>query len=583
MIADTIRDLINKALQTLGHDQVDFALTHPDSFDHGDYAANTALIVAKKVGKNPKEVAEQIKIEIEKTLENHKEISKIEIAGPGFINFYLSEQFFKQSVQNILEKGDEFGKLEKLKGKQMLFEYTDPNPFKVFHIGHLMSNTIGEAFSRLAQWNGAEVKRMCYGGDVGLHIGKTIWGMIQNKAAFPQEGDRLTDKVKFVGASYVTGNNAYDTNENAKVEIISINKKVFEYLAGNAVDEDVEVCYKKGKLWSVELFQQMYDFLGTEFDFNVFESEVAEVGKKKVLENKEKGVFVESDGAIVFKGEDFGLHTRVFVSSEGLPMYEAKEVGLAFKKFGITDWDQSVVITASEQKDYYRVVLKALELIDTHIAGNTKHFTHGMMRFVSGKMSSRKGNVIAADEFIEEIKSDVAEKIKDRAYDEDLTEEVKNKVAVGAFKYVILRQASGKDVIYDNTQALSFEGDSGPYLQYAVTRANSVLKKAQEAGIVAQVVSDKNNNEIDKDSINELERMLYRFPEVVSRAGDEYAPQIVTTYLTELAGTFNSWYGNTVIISNAAGVAYRVALTKAFAQVMQNGLNILAIPVPSKM
>ncbi|MEN9647656.1 MAG: hypothetical protein RLY57_460, partial [Candidatus Parcubacteria bacterium] len=576
-----IRDLINKALQILGYEQVDFALTHPDSFEHGDYAANAALIVAKKAGKNPKEVAEQIKAEIEKQLP--QEISKVAIAGPGFINFYLSEQFFKQSVQEILEKGDNFGKLEKLKGKKMLFEYTDPNPFKVFHIGHLMSNTIGEAFSRLAEWNGAEVQRMCYGGDVGLHIGKTIWGMIQNKVAFPHDGDRLTDKVKFVGASYVTGNNAYDDSEVAKGEIIAINKKIFEYLAGSAVDEDIEVCYKKGKQWSVELFQQMYQFLGTKFDFNIFESEVAEAGKQKVIEGKEKNVFAESDGAVVFKGEDYGLHTRVFINSEGLPTYEAKEIGLAFKKFGITDWNQSVVITASEQRDYYKVVLKALEQIDVHIAESTKHFTHGMMRFASGKMSSRKGNVIAADEFIEEIKSDVAEKIKDRAYDEVLTEEVKNKVAVGAFKYVILRQASGKDVVYDNTQALSFEGDSGPYLQYAVTRANSVLKKATDAGITAQVLSGEDNKQTEQDAITELERMLYRFPEAVSRAGDEYAPQIVTTYLTELAGVFNSWYGNTLIISDTAGVAYRVALTKAFTHVMQNGLNILAIPVPSKM
>lgn len=582
MIAETIRNLINNALETLGYEQVDFSLDHPDDFSHGDFATNAALILSKRVGKNPKEVAEEIKNQIEKVFAegSSNEISKVEIAGPGFINFYLSESFFEKSIGEILEKGSGFGKLEKLKGKKMLYEYTDPNPFKVFHIGHLMANTIGEAFSRLAEWNGAEVKRMCYGGDVGLHIAKTIWGMMQNKAAFPQEGDRLTDKVKFVGASYVTGNNVYDADENAKAEIIAVNKKVFAAVGETSGwdDEDVRVCYEKGKEWSLQLFHEMYNFLGTKFDWEVFESQVAEEGKKKVLEGKEKNTFVESDGVVVFKGEDYGLHTRVFINSEGLPTYEAKEIGLAFKKFDLTNWDTSVVVTGKEQIDYYRVILKTLSLLAPEIAAKTKHFSHGLMKFASGKMSSRKGNVIAADEFIAEVKADVAEKIKDRNYDNALNEEVKNKVSLGAFKYIVLRQAPGKDVIYDNSQALSFEGDSGPYLQYAVTRAHSVLRKAEEAGIKMNASENKTDSEI-----NALERLLYRFPEIVSRAGDEYAPQIVTTYLTELAGVFNSWYGNNVIVSDQPESAYRVALTKAFTCVMENGLNILAIPVPSRM
>ncbi len=576
MISEAVKNLIHKALETLGYEQVDFSLSHPDNPEHGDYAVNVALILSKKLGKNPKEIAEAIKAEIEKAIPDNEDILKVEIAGPGFINIHLSKDFFKKSVADIIEKGNMFGKLEKLKGKKMLFEYTDPNPFKIFHIGHLMSNTIGEVFSRLAEWNGAEVKRMCYGGDVGLHIAKTIWGMMKNKNAFPQDGDRLTDKVKFVGASYVEGNNAYDADEHIKAEITEINKKIFSYLAGQAVDEDIEVCYRKGKEWSVQLFKEMYNLLGTNFDWNVFESEVAEAGKQKVLEGKDKGIFAESDGAVVFKGEDFGLHTRVFINSEGLPTYEAKEIGLAFKKFDLETWDESVVITASEQRDYYKVILKALGKLSSNIAEKTKHFTHGMMRFASGKMSSRKGNVIAADEFIEEIKNDVAEKIKDREYDADIAEEVKSKVALGAFKYVIVRQGAGKDVIYDNTQALSFEGDSGPYLQYAVTRAHSVLRKASEAGIDAAATADD-------FEITGLERKLYQFPEIVERAGAEYAPQIVTTYLTELAAAFNSWYGNHVVVSEAAEAPYRVALTKAFSHVMENGLRILAIPVPSKM
>lgn len=574
MIRQKIEKLIREAINNLGIEEVSFVVEHPAEFDKGDYATNIALVLSKKLGKNPKQIAEELSVEIQKFVDTDEDIQKIEVAGPGFINFYLSKEFYKKSISEILDKGNRYGKGERNKGKKVLYEYTDPNPFKVFHIGHLMANTIGEAFSRLAEWNGAEVKRMCYGGDVGLHIGKTIWGMMKNKNAFPHDGDRLTDKVKFVGASYVTGSNAYDEDPKSKAEITEINKKVFEYLSGNAVDEDIEVFYKKGKEWSIELFHEMYEFLGTKFDYELFESEVADQGKATVLANK--NIFVESDGAIVFKGEDYGLHTRVFINSEGLPTYEAKEIGLALKKFDINNWDESVVVTGSEQRDYYKVVLKAVEQVAPEIAKKTKHFTNGMMKFASGKMSSRKGNVIAADEFIEEIKSDVAEKIKDREYDEVVNEEVKNKVALSAFKYIILRQSPGKDVVYDNNQAISFEGDSGPYLQYAVTRAHSVLHKADVENITLAVTAD------DFETTN-LEKMLYRFPEVVERAGEDFAPQLITTYLTELAGVFNSWYGNHTIVSEEDNSPYRVALTKAFTNVMQNGLNILAIPVPSKM
>lgn len=578
MIRVKIEELINNAIRKLGLPSPNFVIEHPDEMNRGDFAANIALILSKQIGKKPKEIAEEIKKEIEKDLPN--EIAKVEVAGPGFINFYLSKDFFRKSLSEIIDSGNVYGKGESLKGKKVLYEYTDPNPFKQFHIGHLMSNAIGEALSRLAEWNGAEVKRMCYGGDVGLHIGKTIWGMIENKKNFPEDGDTLEEKVKFVGEAYTYGNNKYEDDPEAKKEIEEINIKVFSAVGGSALggeDEDIEVAYKKGKNWSLELFHKMYEFLGTHFDYEIFESEVGNVGKEKVLEAKEKGIFEESEGAVIYKGEKAGLHTRVFINSDRLPTYEAKEIGLAFKKFDLENWDQSVVVTANEQKEYYRVVLAALKEINSRVAEKTTHLTHGMLRLATGKMSSRKGNVITAEELINSIKEEVKEKIKDKEYGENLKEEIMDSVTLGAIKYVILRQHPGKDVIYDSKTALSFEGDSGPYIQYALTRAQSVISKADKDGVYAAVSAPDM-------AITKLEQMLYRFPEIVERAGEEFSPQLVTTYVTELASTFNGYYADHVIVStNEIESPYRVALTKAFVTVMRNGLNVLAIPVPEKM
>lgn len=572
MIKLEIYNKLAHAIESLGY-ETDFSLDHPTDDRRGDFATNAALIIGKKRGLNPLDVATSIK---EKLGDLRDLCDKVEVAPPGFINFYLAKTTLRKSVGEIIEKNNEYGRNNRLLNEKVLFEYTDPNPFKQFHIGHLMANSIGEAFSRLSEWNGAKVTRMCYGGDVGLHIGKTIYGMLEEKATFPYDSDSLEDKVKFISDAYVLGNNLYEDDADAKQKIEAINKEVFRYVRGEAVDEDIEVAYKKGKLWSLELFHEMYDLLGTKFDHEWFESMVEGLGVEKVMEGLKKGVFEESEGAVVYKGEKVGLHTRVFLNSHKLPTYEAKELGLVFKKFSLDNWHESVVVTGSEQRDYYKVFLAALAEIDLEKAKKTKHFTHGMLRFASGKMSSRKGNVIIASEFLKNIKEEVLERIKDRGYDDELKSTVANAVSIGAIKYVILRQSPGRDVVYDNKEALSFEGDSGPYLQYSLARAHSVLRKADQAGIIASITGD------DLE-ISMLERKLYIFGEVVERAGREYSPQYLTTYLTELAGVFNSWYGSHIIVSEEVQAPYRVALTKAFVNVMTNGLNILAIPTLERM
>ena len=224
-----------------------------------------------------------------------------------------------------------------------------------------------------------------------------------------------------------------------------------------------------------------------------------------------------------------------------------------------------------------RVVARALSLIHPDYESKMKHITHGMMRFTSGKMSSRKGNVITGESLIKDTIALVEEKIKEREFSVGEKEKISKVVGVAALKYSILKQSTGGDIIYDFDKSISFEGDSGPYLQYSYARANSVLEKAQKENILPDFAK------LPKE-VAEVEKILYRFPEVVFRSASEYEPHYIASYLIEIARSYNSLYGNTVIVDKEDPTSsYKVALTYAFSFVMKKGLHLLGIEAPEKM
>lgn len=565
-IQEKIKNWIKETLKI----EKDFVLAHPKDIKNGDFAF---------FNHSPKKENDLAEILNEKKI---PEIEKIEVVGK-FINFYLSKEFFAKSVEEILDKGAAFTKGFGAQEK-IIIEYTDPNPFKEFHIGHLMSNSIGEAISRIIEVGGADIKRLSYGGDVGLHVAKSIFAVLAQKEKISEikNADEKT-QMKFWAESYVSGNNQYEDNPEAKGKIEELNKIIFE-----KSNSEINELYEWGRELSIKYFQEMFRRLDTHFDKNIWESEVTEDALKAVELGLQKNILEQSEGAIVFKGENWGLHTRVFVNSKGVPIYEAKELGLGIKKFEDFSFDKSIVITGNEQNEYFKVVLKATELIKPEVASKTIHKGHGMLRFASGKMSSRLGNVITAEDLIEQVKEKILEKMNNAKFDSDPPSpkatdgqgknEIAEIVAIGAIKYSILRQAIGGDIIFDFEKSISFEGDSGPYLQYAHTRAKSVLEKASDFGLKASV------NVPEGWVVTELERHFYKFEEVVERAGLEYAPHHIVTYLTELASIFNSFYAsNKIIDENDPTSPYKIALTQAVAHILKSGLRLLAIKAPQRM
>lgn len=575
MIKSILNKEIEKAVKKVAKKKVDFDILRDEKF--GDYSSNVAMRLGGNLPagrQDPRENAEAIKTALLLSKDFNKYFAKAEIAGPGFINFWVKEEVFVGNIGTVLKEKDKYGSNKNLAKKKIIVEFTDPNPFKEFHIGHLMSNSIGEFVARVLEAGGAQVKRACYQGDVGLHVAKTVADPLYDKTV-------KWKNVVDLGKSYAKSSSRYETDPAYQDFVKNINKEI--YLGKK---KEVTALYKKGREWSLKYFEGIYDQLGMKpkkggkhFDFYFFESETGKHGKTVVEKFLKKGIFKKSEGAIIFPEEKSGLHTRVFINSEGLPTYEAKELGLAEIKYKKYKYDTSVVVTGNEINEYFKVLLKAMELIFPKLAKNTKHLSHGMLRLPTGKMSSRTGDVITATDLLENIQKVILLKIADRSFGDKEKEKISKQVALAAVKYSILKQSAGSDIIFDFDKSISFEGDSGPYIQYTHVRTQSVLRNAREAKIKEMPGFGK----IKDIKISEVERLIQKFPEVVEMAAEKYAPNYICSYLVELCHSFNAYYAENKIVSNDETGRYRIALTKAVGVVLKNGLNLLGIPAPEKM
>lgn len=554
-----IRSRIKEMLAELGMGEVNFSVEHPADFAHGDYATNAAMVCAKQMGKSPREIAEQFLAELDGKIPN---VERIEIAGPGFINFHLTRNFFSEKIADILKHPDMFGKNDSLKGEEIIFEYTSPNLFKPLHVGNLVGNIVGESISRLFEYGGAELHRVNYPSDIGLTVAKGVWGL-------KKTGGDPKDIVQ-IGEAYRVGNTAYEEGE-GKEEIEAVNRSLYE-----GSDEELNQLREQGIETSRTHLAELCRMLGTTFDTEIFESEVSELGTS-IVRSHIGNVFEESSGAVVFKGERHGLHTRVFLNSQGLPTYEAKDVGnFAKKQEKYPEWTQSFVVTGGEQREYFKVLIASLREVFPETEGKViEHIPTGFLTLTTGKMSSRKGNVLTGEEILAEVKNE-AHKRAEESRAENI-EELAEIVAVGALKYQILRQAVGTDIVFDKERALSLEGDSGPYLMYTYARIASILNKAEEAGMTQ-------STSVLTESPYELEKVVYQFPEVVRKAQAERAPHLLVTYLTALASAFNAFYAHEHIVNTEdTSAPFKLALASAVGATLKNGLFLLGMSAPERM
>lgn len=566
-IRDRLHNQIDEFLKRKGAESIRHTLEFPSDLSYGDFASNAAMVAAKGIGANPRGLAEEIANFLGEIAD--PDIAAIEVAGAGFINVRLSDAALYRIVEKAADD-PKWGTTDRFLGKKIIVEYTDPNPFKEFHVGHLMPNAIGESIARLALAGGADTRRVNYQGDVGMHVAKAIWGVMHSHEDMPGENAPHREQAAFLGKAYAKGAKAYEEDEKARAAITDINKKVYD-----RSDPLIRALYDNGRRWSLTYFEDIYRILGTRFDHYFFESETA--GPGKAIVEAHPDVFERSGDTIVFPGEKYGLHTRVFVNADGIPTYEAKELGLAKMKYDFFPYDLSVIVTGNEIVEYFRVLQKAMELVfpEERIAEKTRHVAHGMLRLSGGKLSSRTGNVITALSLIDDAKEDILPRIdQSRGFSGEERDAIAEKAAVGAIKFAILRQEVGRDIVFDYATSLTFDGDSGPYLQYTLARLSSLLKKAGN--------SDNESSPKTPEKPEDIERLLARYPIVVLRAQEELAPHHVTQYLLALSRAFNAYYGRKQILGVSES-AYRVRLARAVMRTLSSGMDLLAIPRLERM
>ena len=545
-IADTCLELFNI--------KVCPELTRPDE-QFGDFATNIALQLSKELDQNPRAIAEQI---IDKLSQDG--IKSLSIAGPGFINIHLTDAALVALATET--------PAQTMAGQIVLTEYSDPNPFKPLHAGHLYTTLVGDSIARLTEIAGAKTIRINYGGDVGRHVAISMWSIIRELGGeLPEklDGIKLEDRPTWLGARYVDGNKAFENDDKAKAEIIDINKRVYAIHAEKDHKSTFARVYWTCRQWSYDYFAILYPQLQVKaFDRYIPESEITPLGYETVMQQLAAGVYKKSNGAIIFDGEAEGLHTRVFINSEGLPVYEAKDVGLSLTKWRDYHFDQSIIITANEQAEYMKVVLASIAKFAPEPAARTKHLVHGVVKLQDGvKMSSRKGNIVSALDILEAARA--AGKASGTNPNED--------TILAAVKYAFAKNRIGSDIAYDPTDSVALEGNSGPYLQYAHARARSIISKSTRKAVP---LSDLEAGE------RTLLRKIGEYSSIVDRSVAELMPHHICTYLYELAQIFNRFYESNRVIGDERE-ALRLHLMISYADTLKAGLTILGIAAPASM
>jgi arginyl-tRNA synthetase len=559
-IIKNIKTILNKLTD---NKEIIIDLEPPTNINFGDYSTTIALKLSKILKKNPLEIAHEIKNNFPKD----NSIEKIEIVKPGFINFWIANSLLINQLKDFSQERFYFENFHLGKNKKLMIEYAHPNTHKLFHIGHFRNISLGESLARIFESVGNKVIRANYQGDVGLHIAKCLWG-IKNSQIKIEDLKTLHEKIAFIGKMYTEGTKAYEDNPKAKEEIIEINKQIYNQ------DEKILSLWQITRKWSLDYFAEIYQKLDTTFDRLYFESEMAKRAIDICQDALKKGILEKSQGAIVFNGKKYGLDTRVFINSLGYPTYEGKELALAEKEFSdFGEIDKNIHTVTPEQTSFFKVTFKVEELIDEKKYKDKQyHLAYEWVKLKTGKMASREGNIIETNWLINEIKKKIIQNFNS-------DEKTAETLAISSAKYSFLKNSPQTVIYFDIDESIAVDGNSAPYLIYTYVRCKSVIKKSQISNLKSQIY----NSNLKSDE-NNLIRKLYQFPEIVLKAGQQFSPNLIATYLYELSSQYNLFYQkNPILKADEETRNLRLAITQATANVIKKGLYLLGIKTVEKM
>ncbi len=572
-MSEHIKDTIKEVLHQAGVTGV-IELSSPPKADMGDFAF-ACFGLAKQQGKKPNDIALELVVQLHTTAYQLPTVERVEAFGP-YVNFFLNgPEMARLVLDQIHTQGALYGSHTIGAHKKYLVEFGCPNPLKAFHLGHLKNLITGESVVRVFENAGYTVVRTNYQGDVGMHVAKALWGIFNWRDQFEAARSLGTkQRAEFLGKAYAHGATYFESGEKAQQEVVKFNDIVYEYS-----DADVMSVYTEARQWSLDYFDEIYARLGTRYDRMYFESDMFKRGVVLVQEGMQKGIFAQGDGALIFPGSQYDLHDRVFINSKGFPTYEAKELALAEKHFADYNPDAVIHVVGKEQTEYFKVIIKALELALPQTAGKEVHLVGGFLQLKGDqKMSSRKGNIVTGDELLEEVRERVEKIMVASEHEKPIdTAAVADAVSVAALKYGMLKNNVSQDVSFDLEESLSVTGDSGAYLLYLVARIKSILRKVDK-------VAYTNQTDVIEPAEKQLLLKLANFPAVTQAAVESYDPSKIAKYLFELAQKFTSFYeACPVLKSDEATKNFRLTLITSVLNVMERGLYLLGIETVEEM
>jgi arginyl-tRNA synthetase len=543
----------------------DVELTVPKDTNHGDYAL-PCFKLTKQFKLDPILIAKTLANKIKKT----KIIKDIQEAGP-YLNFFINKQRFADSlIKQILKEKDDFGK-KKAKKEKVMVEYSQPNTHKGFHVGHLRNVSLGDSLVRIMRFNGFPVLAANYINDTGAHVAKCIWYYLKyTKGSEPKE-----NKGQWLGKLYADSISKLAQNPELKDEVDEMHRKI------ESGDPELMKIWKQTRQWSLDDFNQIYKILDVKFDEWFYDNELTKPGKKFVKELLAKKVAKKSEGAVIVDLEKHKLDIALVLKSDNSALYLTKDFALAEKKFKDFKIERSIYVVAAEQRLHFQQLFKILDLYGFKQAKKCFHLSYELVMLKEGKMSSRAGNIVLFSGLLNQMKEKLKHEVASRH--KDWTEKQKqtaiNKIAIAAMKFIMLNHENNKVITFDPEKALDFEGETGPYIQYAHARICSIMKKYQ-----AEVSKKFNADLLDSKEEEKLVTILSNFENTVDEVANSYKPHLMARYLLDLAQAFNEFYHCCPILQAAEDVKQtRLNLILSVKQILKTGLNLLGIEAPEEM
>ena len=539
-------------------------IEEPKNKEHGDLAV-PCFIFSKELKKSPAIIAQELKDK----LNIGKNFTAVNAVGP-YLNFFIDvKNISKTLLKQINSKGEKFAEKKTKKPQKVMVEFCSPNTNKPLHLGHLRNMFLGESISSVLKYNGDNVVKSCLVNDRGVHICKSmlaykLWGKNQNPKKLKIKGDH------FVGDYYVKFSEHQDKELDSMVA-----EMLQKWEQGDK--ETIDLWQNMNK-WVLEGFEETYKKIGVAFDKYYYESNMYDKGKDIIMTAYEDGKFIKKEGAIVAQLEEYGLPDKVLIRSDGTTIYMTQDIYLAIKKITDYNLDSSIYVVGSEQDLHFKQLFRILNILGYSQADKCYHMSYGMVNLPDGKMKSREGTVVDADDLIDNLFKMALEEVysRDASLSKKVASERAMKIALSGLKFYLLKQDPVKEMTYNPKASISFEGETGPYVQYTIVRISSIIEKSK------LVLTDKIDFDRFEDSELNLVSMLMRYEDILESAYNKMRPNLIANYLIELSQSFNAYYHNTKII-NTGMEKERLYLINAISIVLSSGLSLLGIDVPDKM